>query len=112
MKTAVPSLLLGIALCGSLANIAHGEEVSMAFGEKIPPFVFPESNSGIELEVMGAALAYRGHVLKPKYYSFARVPAAFKSGAVEATMTDLGENLRPYGGYYGDPAVLYDNVFI
>ncbi|WP_035057914.1 substrate-binding periplasmic protein [Andreprevotia chitinilytica] len=91
---------------------AHGAEVKMAFGEKIPPFCFPETNSGIELEVIGESLAYRGHVLKPLYFSFARVPLAFKKGEVDATMTDLGEDLTPYGGFYGDPAVFYDNVFL
>ncbi len=84
----------------------------MAFGEKIPPFCFPASNTGIELEVIGEALAYRGHVLKPVYYPFARIPVAFKGKEVSAAMTDLGEDLRPFGGHYGDPAVVYDNVLI
>lgn len=104
-------LLAGIALAVGMSSAA-ADEVSMAFGEKIPPFCFPESNSGIELEVIGEALALRGHVLRPKYYSFARVPHAFKLRQVDAAMTDLGEDMAPYGGFYGDPAVVYDNVFI
>lgn len=84
----------------------------MAFGEKIPPFCFPETNTGIELEVIGEALAYRGHVLKPRYYPFARVPFSFKVGEVDAAMTDLGQDLQRFGGHYGSPAVFYDNVFI
>lgn len=86
--------------------------VTMAFGEKIPPFCFPETNSGIELEVVGLALAYKGHVLIPKYFPFARVPLAFIDGEVNAAMTDLGMDLSKKGGYYGEPAVFYDNVFI
>jgi len=62
--------------------------------------------------VIGEALAYRGHTLKPSYYPFARVPVAFKEGWVDATMTDLGKDLGKFGGFYGDPAVLYDNVFL
>lgn len=100
------------AILLSLSTWAMAADVSMAFGEKIPPFCFPETNSGIELEVIGEALAYRGHVLKPHYFSFARVPLAFKSHQVDAVMTDLGEDLSRFGGHYGDPAVLYDNVFI
>ncbi|MES2125669.1 MAG: transporter substrate-binding domain-containing protein [Pseudomonadota bacterium] len=92
--------------------LAHGIEVSMAFGEKIPPFCFPETNSGIELDVMREALAFRGHVLKPHYFSFARIPVAFKAHDVEAAMTDLGEDMNAWGAFYGDPAVFYDNVFI
>ena len=84
----------------------------MAFGEKIPPFCFPETNSGIELEVIGEALAFRGHTLRPKYYPFARVPLAFRNRDVAAAMSDLGQDMRAEGAAYGDPAVFYDNVFI
>lgn len=84
----------------------------MAFGEKIPPFCFPESNSGIEVDIMREALAFRGHVLRPFYYSFARIPVAFKAGYVAAAMTDLGEDMTAFGAFYGDPAVFYDNVFV
>lgn len=103
--------LLWLAACGALSS-AHATDVHMAFGEKIAPFCFPETNSGIELEVIGEALAYHGHVLKPHYFPFARVPVAFKARMVDATMTDLGENMTAEGGWYGDSAVVYDNIFI
>lgn len=108
----LPFLLRGallILLCG-LPLTASAEDVVMAFGEKIPPFCFPESDSGIELEVIGEALAFKGHKLLPRYYPLARVPLEFKMGHVEAAMTDLGVGAQ--GGYFGDPAVLYDNLFI
>jgi polar amino acid transport system substrate-binding protein len=107
-----------LALAGTLVNLtlmvatAHAADVTMAFGEKIPPFCFPETDSGIELEVMREALAFKGHVLKPRYFSFARIPVAFKAGEVDAAMTDLGEDLTSWGAFYGNPAVTYDNVFI
>lgn len=91
---------------------ALAADVVMAFGEKIPPFCFPESDSGIELEVIGQALAYKGHRLIPRYFPLARVPLEFKMGHVDAAMTDLGTDLGQQGGFYGDPAVLYNNVFI
>ena len=93
-------------------TLLQSKEILMSFAQKIPPYSFPETNSGIELEVIGAALAYKGHVLKPKYFPLARVPRAFKDKWVDATMTDLGEDLSKMGGYYGDPAVWYNNVFI
>jgi polar amino acid transport system substrate-binding protein len=97
----------------ALAGLApvRAADVSMAFGEKIAPFCFPESDTGIELDVMREALAYRGHVLVPRYYSFARIPVAFKARDVDAAMTDLGEEMTSWGAVYGDPAVFYDNVF-
>lgn len=112
MLPRLPSRLLTMLAACAVLMPASAVEVRMAFGEKIPPFCFPETNSGIELEVIGEALAYRGHVLKPHYFPFARVPVAFKGHVVDAAMTDLGEDLTAAGGAYGDPAVLYDNVFI
>lgn len=95
-----------------LSGSAQGVEVKMAFGEKIPPYCIPESNSGIELEVIGEALALKGHALKPSYVPFARIPLSFKDKTVDAVMTDLGQDLSAAGGHYGDPAVVYDNVLI
>jgi polar amino acid transport system substrate-binding protein len=97
-------------LLGSLCMPVVAQDVVMAFGEKIPPFCFPESDSGIELEVIGESLAFKKHNLHPRYYPLARVPLEFKQGHVDAAMTDLGAGAQ--GGYFGDPAVLYDNVFI
>lgn len=104
-------IALTVALC-LLHAAAFGVDVRMAFGEKIPPFVFPETDSGIEIEVIGEALAFKGHHLIPSYFPFARIPLEFKAGAVDAAMTDLGTDLKPYGAHYGNPAVFYDNVFI
>lgn len=99
-----------LMLLGSASLTVNAQQVLMAFGEKIPPFCFPESDSGIELEVIGEALAYKGHKLIPRYYPLARVPLEFKMAHVDAAMTDLGAGAQ--GGYFGNPAVLYDNVFV
>nr|WP_037027140.1 ABC transporter substrate-binding protein [Psychromonas aquimarina] len=95
-----------------ITNTVKSEQVIMAFGEKIPPFCFPETNTGIELEIIGEALAFRGHTLVPKYFPLGRVPSAFISRHVDAAMTDMGQDMSVHGGYYGDPAVIYENVFI
>lgn len=99
------------ALLWSCASSLQATEVHVAFGEKIAPFCFPETDSGIELDVMREALAFRGHTMVPHYYSFARVPVAFKAGDVDASMTDLGEDMAAWGAWYGEPSVFYDNVF-
>lgn len=87
-------------------------EVSVAFGEKLPPFVIPESNSGIEVDIVREALAARGHVLKPVYMPMGRIPLAFKNQKVNVVMMDVGVDMDLLGGFYGNPPVLYDNVFI
>ena len=110
MTSPLRSLLLILTLAWTGAALA--DDVVMAFGEKIPPYCFPESDSGIELDVIGEALAYRGHRLVPRYFPLARVPLAFRQGEVQAAMTDLGQDLSPQGAHYGEPAVLYRNVLI
>lgn len=104
--------LIRIILLLSLTQVALSETITMAFGEKIPPYCFPETNSGIELDIISEALAYRGHTLKPEYYPLGRIPVAFRQQRVDAAMTDLGEDLTSSGGFYGEPAVLYYNAFI
>jgi polar amino acid transport system substrate-binding protein len=93
------------------AGGARAATLRMAFGDRIPPFCFPESTSGIEVDVFREALALRGHELQPVFLPLARVPKAFRDGQVDAAMTDLGQALGAQGAHYGDAAVLYDNVF-
>jgi polar amino acid transport system substrate-binding protein len=84
----------------------------MAFGEKTPPFCFPKSDSGIDLEMISAGSAFRGHHREPRYLPLARVPLAFRKGKVAAAMTDLGQALAKAGGNWGNPEVIYSNVFV
>ncbi|MBV1920942.1 MAG: hypothetical protein KUG73_09690 [Pseudomonadales bacterium] len=84
----------------------------MAFGESIPPFSFPKTSTGIEIEIIRKAFSFHKHVLKPLYVPLARVPHMFKRKDVDAAMTDLGQDMTALGAYYGDPAVVYDNVLI
>lgn len=109
--TKLPAGLFAALLAMSVPS-SYAKDVSMAFGEKIPPYCLPETNSGIELDIIREALAFRGHVLKPKYLPFARIPFEFEMGHVDAAMTDTGKDLSTKGGNYADPAVIYDNVLI
>lgn len=93
-------------------QITYSEVVTMAFGEKVPPYVFPETHKGIELDIIKEALAYKGHSLSPKYYPLARVALTFNDPEINAVVTDSGTNLSNNGGYYAKPAVTYSNVFI
>ncbi len=106
MKHLLFALLLGLTT-GSAAPA----NVSMAFGDNLPPYILANTDAGIEIEVVREALAYRGHVLQARYLPMARVPLAFTTGQVDAIMMDVGEDMTAHGGYYATPPVLYDNVF-
>ncbi len=88
------------------------KDIKVAFGEKLPPFIIPETNSGIEIDIMKEALAYNGHKLIPVYLPMGRISMAFKNKEVDAVMMDVGEKLDVFGGIYGHPPVLYNNFFI
>jgi len=94
-----------------LTSFTEAKEVFMAFGLEIPPYIFQKHNKGIEIDIISAALAYKGHTLKPLYFPLGRVPIAFKNNLVDAAMGDMGVNLEINGGFYADPAVIYNNVF-
>lgn len=94
-----------------LTSFTEAKEVFMAFSLEIPPYIFEKHDKGIEIDIISAALAYKGHALKPLYFPLGRVPIAFKSNLVDAAMGDMGINLETSGGFYADPAVIYNNVF-
>jgi len=102
----VLSLSLVLASGGAAAV-----DISMAFGDNLPPYILSASDAGIEVEIVRAALAYRGHVLRAQFLPMGRIPVAFIAGKVDAIMMDVGINMAPHGGYYAMPPVLYDNVF-
>jgi polar amino acid transport system substrate-binding protein len=102
-----------VFLCSVLlSNIANGKDVVMAFSQEIPPYIFEKNNSGIEIDIISSALAYKGHKLVPLYVPLGRVPIAFSNNTVDAAMGDMGVDLKLKGGFYANAAVIYDNVFI
>jgi len=103
------SLLFIITL---LPCFTSAKDVVMAFSKEIPPYIFENNNNGIEIDIISAALAYKGHTLKPVYFPLGRVPYAFTHNLVDAAMGDMGVDLTLQKGFYADPAVIYDNVFI
>jgi len=92
--------------------MSRAQEVLMAFSQDIPSYIFQKHDKGIEIDIIAAALAYKGHTLKPFYFPLGRVPIAFKNKLVNAAMGDMGIELSSQGGHYANPAVVYDNVFI
>ncbi|WDE04084.1 ABC transporter substrate-binding protein [Thalassomonas viridans] len=84
----------------------------MAFSLDIPPYIFEQYNKGIEIDIIAAALSHKGHTLRPLYFPLGRIPIAFQNNLVDAAMSDVGTDLMSYGGFYAEPAVVYDNVFI
>jgi polar amino acid transport system substrate-binding protein len=101
--------LLFVALCSTGSK---AEQIMMAFSQDIPPYIFEKYNKGIEIDIIAAALAHKGHTLKPLYFPLGRIPQAFKNKFVDAAMGDMGIDLTDHGGFYAQPTIIYNNVFI
>ncbi|MDR7305303.1 hypothetical protein [Rhodoferax saidenbachensis] len=69
---------------------------SLAFGDRIPPFCFPETNSGMEVDVMREALAYR------PVFRDAKIRDDFNAGL--AALKKSGHFKAIYQKYLGDNA--------
>ncbi|WP_413702017.1 substrate-binding periplasmic protein [Psychromonas sp. KJ10-10] len=111
MKKMIKHFGLLLTLC-LLTSTSKAKEILMAFSLDIPPYIFQEYDKGIEIDMINAALAVRGHVIKPVYFPLGRIPLAFRNETVDAVMGDMGVDLSLYGGFYADPAIIYQNVFI
>jgi polar amino acid transport system substrate-binding protein len=96
----------------TMTSGCRADEIKVGFGDHIPPYAIPESASGIEVQLLREALAYRGHTIRPLFYPIRRLPVAFKNREIDITLRDAGTDLRPYGGLYSVPAIVYDNVLI
>lgn len=102
--------LLPLALL--LIQPVVADEIRMAFGEKLPPYILPETQSGIEIDIVKEALALKGHKLIPEFLPMARLTIAYKNKNVDALMMDVGEPFTEKDGHYAEVPVVYQNVFI
>lgn len=113
-----PGMLRGM-LCGlSIAGMGHApaparaDEILVAMGDHLPPYIIPEEATGFEVEVFREALAHAGHSIRPIFVPIKRVAMLFADGKYDVAMMDSGIDLERSGGLYGEPAAIYDNVFI
>ena len=100
--------LLFILFCKTV----YADNIKMGFSQNIPPYIFQQSNNGIEIDIIAEALAYKDHTLEPVYYPLGRIPISFKQNLIDAAMGDMGIDLTSHSGFYANPAVIYDNKFI
>jgi len=105
-------LLWGLSMAAPGAAPARADEISVAMGDHLPPYIIPEAATGFEVEVFREALAHAGHSMKPIFVPIKRVAMLFAEGKYDVAMMDSGLDLESSGGLYGEPAAIYDNVFI
>jgi len=93
----------------------QAKELVVGFSYAKPPYVFAQTPMqtgevrGIELDIMRAALAKKGHSFRPRYFSYNRLGDALKAGRVDVIAT-----VRPEldGPFYSEEFVYFHNFAI
>lgn len=111
MKSRSIILVLGLLFVFSINSNAMAQEIKMAVGLALPPYIISEDNSGMEFEIARDALADGGYEMKPAYMPFARVPMALNDKEVDGALTVL-EASGLKNVYYSDPYITYQNVAV
>ena len=105
----VLALSLTVAFSPSMV-FCGSKELTMAVGSAIPPYNIPETDSGIEMDILREALKPKGYTIKPKYVPFARRNKELRSRQVDGVLT-INKN-SGIDAYYSDEHLVCENVVI
>ena len=107
--------------CGFLAAIcilalsappsySKPKELTLAVGLALPPYNIPETDSGIELDIVREALKIKGYTVKPKYVPFARVKRELANREVDGALTINADS--GIKAFYSDEHLVCENVVV
>ncbi|WP_338364508.1 transporter substrate-binding domain-containing protein [uncultured Pseudoalteromonas sp.] len=90
------------------------QSLVVGLGETLPPYVMSQSNSGITLDIIKAALTPLGFKIEPRYYPYTRRVKGYVEGSIDI-LADINLNTANgnlLDGYISDAAYGYENVAI
>jgi len=93
-------------------NTALSQEVlKVAFGNALAPWVMPESDDGILLDLVSETLAPAGYKISSVYYPYARRILAYRQGLVDVVSDVNPEVIEREGldGFFSDITYSYTN---
>lgn len=114
VKPVVLLLLVFSGFCSGEVEKAQPKEpkvLTIAFGNKLAPWVFPESDRGIIVDIVSEALTPLGYIIQKEYVPYARRINAFRKGTVDVS-SDMNVNTitnESLQGYFSDTAYTYQN---
>jgi len=100
-------LLLTMAAISAIAEDKQTLHIGISFS--IPPWIFQEQNSGIELDILRAALEER-YLVQPHYLSFALAYQRFDVNQLDGVINAKAGVAKH--GYLTDPVVTFQNIAI
>ena len=110
MRKRFAVLLLAIFQIAAIQSVS-AEELKLAVSLTLPPFVFADTDSGIDLEIVKEALASKGYTVKPVYMVYGRTAADLNAGKVDGALTVTKERGLD-NVYLSDQYICYQNVVV
>jgi len=104
------SIALLFVLLVHTANSA--EKITVAFGEILAPWIIVDSNQGIIVDIIEAAMTPLGYEIDHLYLPYARRTKAYQVGHVDV-VSDMNLNtITKYDlqGYFSDIAYSYETL--
>lgn len=95
-------LLMGLSLL-LVQPPARGTELRVGFGYSVAPFADAQDGTGVEIDIIRAALQAVGHTIRPVFMPTARKMIALRHGDVEAAATLSPQDV---------PEACYSEVYI
>jgi polar amino acid transport system substrate-binding protein len=88
----------------------QAKNLKLAVGLSLPPYIIQSNNTGLEYEVVEAALAAKGHTFTASYVPFARVVVLLNSGEADGALTiNEGSGIETF---YSNSHVYYQNFAV
>ena len=111
MKYCIFFIILSCSYLAHSSSIQTQKTIKIAFGNALAPWVFPENDNGIIVDIITEALNPLGYTIEHIYVPYARRVNSYKSGIVDIvsdmnTGTIQHEKLE---GYLSDEAYAYQN---
>ncbi|MEH6478004.1 MAG: transporter substrate-binding domain-containing protein [Sneathiella sp.] len=105
--TAIKLIVTSSLFLFGLTSLSFSAEIKVGQGI-LPPYGIKDSNSGIEVDIVRAALAVKGHTITVRYVPFGRVGKDFQDGKIDAANTLTASS--GVEANYSDSHISYQNV--
>ena len=92
------------------ASATEQPALNIGISFAIPPWVIPETNTGIELDILREAFKVRGYQIAPNYLSFAMSYSMFEADKLDGILNVTESSVK--NGFYSAPVLSFENVAI
>jgi polar amino acid transport system substrate-binding protein len=106
-----PLSLLPHAILVWIALVPAGacKQLTLAITRDVPPYIMQQGKTGLEVEILREALAFRGHTFTHIQAPYGRLQVMVSQGMADAA---AGTRRQPDGTFYSDHFIAFYNVLV